>query len=97
MGVPCLTLVGACHAHNVGASLVAAVGLGSEWVAHSVDEYVERAQELSSDVRALSALRTGMRPRMLASPLCDTPSFVERLEDTYRELFGRWVAENGSK
>ena len=97
MGVPCLTLVGACHAHNVGASLVAAVGLGSEWVAHSVEEYVERAQELSSDVRALSALRTGMRPRMLASPLCDTPSFVERLEDTYRELFGRWVAENGSK
>lgn len=27
MGVPCLTLAGSCHAHNVGVSLLTAVGL----------------------------------------------------------------------
>ena len=34
-GVPVLTLAGRCHAHNVGSSLLGAVGLGDEWVAHS--------------------------------------------------------------
>lgn len=34
-GVPCLTLAGACHAHNVGVSLLTAVGLQQDWVAHS--------------------------------------------------------------
>ena len=34
-GVPCLTLAGSCHAHNVGVSLLTAVGLQEDWVAHS--------------------------------------------------------------
>lgn len=34
-GVPCLTLAGSCHAHNVGVSLLTAVGLQDDWVAHS--------------------------------------------------------------
>lgn len=34
-GVPCLTLAGSCHAHNVGLSLLTAVGLHHDWVAHS--------------------------------------------------------------
>lgn len=34
-GVPCLTLAGACHAHNVGVSLLTAVGLQHDWVARS--------------------------------------------------------------
>lgn len=34
-GVPCLTLAGACHAHNVGVSLLTAVGLEQDWVARS--------------------------------------------------------------
>ena len=34
-GVPCLTLAGSCHAHNVGVSLLTAVGLQLDWVAHS--------------------------------------------------------------
>jgi hypothetical protein len=52
MGVPCVTLAGGCHAHNVGASLLTAVGLDGPrggrggaggWVARSEDEYVELA------------------------------------------------------
>ena len=34
-GVPCLTLAGQCHAHNVGVSLLTAMGLQHDWVAHS--------------------------------------------------------------
>lgn len=43
MGVPCITLAGACHAHNVGVSLINAVGLGAGWVARTKEEYVELA------------------------------------------------------
>jgi predicted O-linked N-acetylglucosamine transferase (SPINDLY family) len=95
MGVPCLTLAGACHAHNVGASLVGAVGLGEAWVARDVGAYVAAAVALGGDLAALGALRAGLRARMEASPLCDAPRFVRGLEDTYRELWRRWLAAAG--
>ena len=51
MGVPCITLAGGCHAHNVSASLLAAVGLSREWVAHTEDEYVDLAVHHASNVK----------------------------------------------
>lgn len=92
MGVPVLTLAGGCHAAAVGASLLATVGLAPGWVAHSVEEYVARAREVTGDVGALATLRSGLRARMLASPLCDGPGFVRRLEDVYVGLWERWYA-----
>eukprot|EP00951_Prasinocladus_malaysianus_P026794 scaffold238737_cov33-Prasinocladus_malaysianus.AAC.1 len=50
MGVPCVTLAGGCHAHNVGVSLLKTVGLGSEWIANSQDEYVDLAVRAASDL-----------------------------------------------
>ena len=89
MGVPCISLRGACHAHNVGASLLDAVGLG-DWAVDSDDAYVARAAAAASDVRALTELRAGMRQRMLPSRLCDAKGFVSDLEATYSRLFQRW-------
>ena len=40
MGVPCITLAGRCHAHNVGVSLLHAVGVAEGFVARTEDEYV---------------------------------------------------------
>lgn len=91
MGVPCLTLVGKCHAHNVGASLMSIVGLGEGWVARSIEDYVAKAGELTADVGKLATLRAGLRERMLASPLCDAKRFMSELEDTYGRLWQRWV------
>ncbi|GAB4815161.1 hypothetical protein N2152v2_002207 [Parachlorella kessleri] len=96
MGVPVLTMAGKCHAHNVGASLLAALGLGDEWVARSADEYVRKAAELTRDIQRLSELRQGLRQRMLTSRMCDAPAFVRQLEDVYRGLWLRWV-EGGTR
>ncbi|KAK9823008.1 hypothetical protein WJX81_006345 [Elliptochloris bilobata] len=49
MGVPVVTLAGACHAHNVGVSLLEAVGLQRGWVAASHDEYVALAVAAAHD------------------------------------------------
>ena len=96
MGVPVLTLAGKCHAHNVGVSLLTAVGLHKEeeeggYVAGSVEEYVERGVALACDVEGLVELRGELRERMAESYLCDAPGFTERLEDVYRTMWKRWV------
>lgn len=51
-GVPCVTLAGGCHAHNVGVSLISTVGLAEHWVAASEDEYVALALRAASDLEA---------------------------------------------
>ena len=56
-GVPCVTLAGRCHAHNVGASLLAACGLSAGWVAANDDEYVQLAVDAASDI-PVSRLRS---------------------------------------
>ena len=43
MGVPCVTLRGGGHAHNVGVSLMRVVGLEEDWVAGTEEEYIDMA------------------------------------------------------
>ena len=77
---------GRCHAQNVGVSLLQAVGEAG-WVAHSAAEYVDLAAAAAADLPALSEQRRALRPRMLASALCDSPAFVERLEGVYEAMW----------
>ena len=55
-----------------------------------------KAASLAADLPALAALRGGLRERMLASPLCDGPGFVRRLEGVYRDLWHRWLRREGN-
>ncbi|KAA8518549.1 hypothetical protein F0562_016023 [Nyssa sinensis] len=89
MGVPCVTMGGSVHAHNVGVSLLNTVGLG-HLVAKTEDEYVQLALELASDVTALSNLRMSLRDLMSKSPLCDGSKFTVGLESTYRNMWHRY-------
>lgn len=81
------------HAHNVGVSLLEAVGLGCDWVARTEDQYVELAVRHAADLPALATLRESLRDRVLSSPLCDAPTFVMQLEDVYDRLYDHWLAE----
>lgn len=87
MGVPCLTLKGSCHAHNVGVSLLTAVGLESAWVAASEDQYVNMAAKAATNISELACLRASLRKRMQASVLCDGPAFMPGLEQAYRRMW----------
>ncbi|KAK3283271.1 hypothetical protein CYMTET_9015, partial [Cymbomonas tetramitiformis] len=93
MGVPCVTLAGSCHAHNVGKSLMTAMGL-TDWIAHSHDEYVAIAQRFATNLPALRELRAGMRERMLNSRLCDHVNYVKGVEDVFRQLWHRWLRDH---
>lgn len=69
MGVPVVTLRGEGRAGRVGASILRAAGC-ADWIADTPTRYVEIAAGLAADV-GLGALRSGLRARVLASPLAD--------------------------
>ncbi|KAG5126377.1 hypothetical protein JHK82_027212 [Glycine max] len=89
MGVPCVTMAGSVHAHNVGVSLLSKVGLGN-LIAKNEDEYVKLALKLASDISALQNLRMSLRELMSKSPLCDGAKFIRGLESTYRQMWRRY-------
>jgi protein O-GlcNAc transferase len=87
MGVPCLTMRGRGHAHNVGVSLVTNVGLrGDTWIAEDKGEYVIKAVRAANDVAGLRQVRRGLRTRVAESAICDVRSFMNDFENRLKSL-----------
>jgi protein O-GlcNAc transferase len=80
MGLPTLTLSlpGPMVSHQ-GELINKLVG-NEIFTTYSIDEYVDRAVELSSKRSLLEGLRKTSRDRMMASPLCDAPEFCREFE-----------------
>ena len=91
MGVPVVTLMGDRHAGRVGTSLLTRVGL-EQMIAPDEAAYVEIAARLAADPARLADLRQALRPRLLASSLCDGKRFTPALETAYRRMWKRWCA-----
>jgi len=89
MGIPVVTKRGDRFAARHSASHLAAVGL-SELIAADVEGYVATARGLAEDLPRLAALRSGLRARMAASPLCDGARFARNLEAVYRAIWCNW-------
>nr|GEY20977.1 probable UDP-N-acetylglucosamine--peptide N-acetylglucosaminyltransferase SPINDLY [Tanacetum cinerariifolium] len=92
MGVPCVTMGDSVHAHNVGVSLLNAVGL-EHLVAKTEDEYIRLAIHLASDVTSPSNLRMVLRNLMSKSPLCNGSKFINGLEFAYRDMWRGYCKE----
>ena len=90
MGVPVITLAGASHVGRVGVSQMSNLGL-QELIAKNQDDYVNIAVGLAGNIEKLSALRAGMRERMLASPLMNVERFARNLEQGYEQM---WAGRN---
>jgi predicted O-linked N-acetylglucosamine transferase (SPINDLY family) len=91
MGVPVVTLIGARHAGRVGFDLLSQLGL-EELAAPDIDAYVETAIALAKDGARLERLRSTLRERMRASPLCDAPRFARDFADGLRIMWRDWCA-----
>ncbi len=91
MGLPYVTLAGRPSVGRLGSSILEGFG-HPEWVAHSEEEYIEKAVALASDWTRLAMLRGGLRAEMEASPLMDGAGFARKVEVAYREMFTTWVA-----
>lgn len=82
-GVPTVTLAGDTHRSRVGCSLLNQVNLG-DWVAHSYEEYVDKAVSHAEAIDELNDLRKQLRQRMRESALTDSAGMVNDLEDFFQ-------------
>ncbi len=89
MGVPVVMLLGDRYASRYGGSVLANVGL-DECIAHSVEEYIEKAVNLALDVPRLAAMRRELRSRMADSVLLDAVAFARKVEAAYRKMWRDW-------
>jgi protein O-GlcNAc transferase len=89
MGVPVVALIGDRHSGRVGFDLLSQVGM-AELAAADIDAYVAAAVALAGDRLRLEALRSRLRERMRASPLCDAPRFARAFEEGLRRMWQEW-------
>ena len=94
MGVPVISRVGQTHASRVGLALLERVGLG-EFACESDDAFVDAAVNLAKDLERLAALRSTLRGRLLASPLCDAAGMGDRFARAVRELWRERCGRTG--
>ena len=85
MGVPVVTAVGETSPSRSAASVLRSLGL-DEWVAPTIDDFVDVAVARATDRAAIVALRHSLRPRLEASPLTDAVAFTRALESAYRDM-----------
>ena len=86
MGVPVLAVAGNSYASRQGVMANAAVGL-PEFTARSADDLVALAKSWTQRRPELTAVRAGLRERLLMSPLGDGPRYVANLEAAYRQAW----------
>lgn len=91
MGVPVVTLRGDRMVARQAAAHLTAAGL-ADLVADNPKDYADLAVSLANDRTQLSDLRSGMRDRLRASPLCDVAGFTRALEALYRTMWHGWCA-----
>jgi protein O-GlcNAc transferase len=62
----------------------------TDWIAADPDAYVALAVAKARDPAALAALRATLRPRLLASRLCDGPRFARNLQTAFEGMWSRF-------
>ena len=82
MGAPVAATFGPTSVSRSAASVLAELGL-DDWIAPSIDGFVDMVVARAADRDALRALRRDLRPRLQASPLMDVPRFARDLEEAY--------------
>jgi predicted O-linked N-acetylglucosamine transferase (SPINDLY family) len=86
MGVPVLTIFDKekyLHSQNVTSSLMINSDL-KEYVTYSIDEYVDKAIDLS---KSFSESKQGIRDKFLNGNVCDYPAFIDDFENTLIETY----------
>ena len=96
MGVPVITLgtkpEDGDHAHNVGVTLLTAVGL-PECIAFNEDDYIEKAASLGTDLDRLKRIRSSLRNNMMEGPLGDGARYMRNVESMF---CGMWRDRGGT-
>ncbi|HZR03619.1 MAG TPA: tetratricopeptide repeat protein [Burkholderiales bacterium] len=91
MGCPVLTLRWPTIVGRLSASTLTTLGM-TDWIAESLDEYVQKAVEKSANLDALAELRKGLRSLFQSSIIGDGPAYCRAVESQYRRLWREWCS-----
>jgi len=94
MGLPLVTLSGNTFASRMAGSLLHAVGL-PELITTNLEDYENLAVELASDPIRLGKLREQLKANRSSCVLFDSPLFVSKLEEQYRNISKSDHSANG--
>ena len=89
MGVPFVTLAGRHFVSRMGVTILSNAGL-PDLIAQNIEEYVEKAAALATDLPRLRAIRHDLRKKVMESPLMDGRKFTANLENAYRQMWRYW-------
>jgi len=91
MGVPVISLAGDTFIHRAAGSMLVQAGL-DDLAVETPQAYVACAKELAGDLPRLRSLRTSLRDRLAASPLCNAAAYARDVEAAYRDMWRGWCA-----
>ncbi|WP_288322085.1 hypothetical protein [uncultured Selenomonas sp.] len=91
MGVPVVTLAGETLGSRFGASLLQNIG-AEVLIAHTEEEYIERAVFLAQDTQTLDALHAGLRRMTAASPVMDAATYGAAIGAAYEAVWAEYTA-----
>ena len=91
MGNPFITYSHRPSVGKIGASILNTLG-HPEWIASSVEDYIDKAVTLASDTNKLAQIRSTLRTEMEASPIMDPKGFIYELENTYQAMWKKWCS-----
>ena len=89
MGIPFITLAGRPSVGRLGSSILQGAG-HPEWIAHSEEEYADKAVALAGDPAALASIRDGLRDDVRHSSIMDEKAFARNVEHAYLQMFEQW-------
>lgn len=90
MGVPVVTCAGPTFAGRHSVTHLANSG-NADWVTDNWDDYKSKVIELASDLDKLQNIRSGLRLKLLDSPLCNGARFGAHLSVAFREMWNQRV------
>jgi FkbM family methyltransferase len=90
MGVPVVTKPGPTFAGRHSTTHLYNAGF-PDWITATWDEYSDKVVELASDIEALAEIRSGIRNKVAASPICDGERFGMHLSKAFREMWKQRV------
>ena len=93
MGVPVLTMRGYNLASHLGEAIARAAGM-PDWIAEDEEHYVEKACKYAADIEQLSALRSTLRTKLLASPICDAPLFGKNFGQSLWAMWQQYLVSS---
>ena len=84
MGLPIITRYGTQASGRTTSSILTAMGK-TDWIAKTKEEYVEKAVNLTKDVRALADMRKTLRNELIESPVIK--GYPQAIEKAYQDMW----------